>query len=50
MKGTLVLIYLFAASWLFAQEDVNRLIADAEHMEKKQGQCVTIGMSFSEKK
>jgi tetratricopeptide (TPR) repeat protein len=35
MKGTFVFFYLFAASWAFAQEDVDHLIADAEQMEKK---------------
>jgi tetratricopeptide (TPR) repeat protein len=35
MKGTFVFLCLLAASWTFAQEDVNHLIADAEKMEKK---------------
>ena len=35
MKGTVVFVYLFAASWSFAQEDVNHLIADAAKLERK---------------
>jgi tetratricopeptide (TPR) repeat protein len=35
MKGTVVFLYLFAAAWSFAQEDVNHLIADAEQLERK---------------
>jgi tetratricopeptide (TPR) repeat protein len=35
MKGTFVFLCLLGASWTFAQEDVNHLIADAEQMEKK---------------
>jgi tetratricopeptide (TPR) repeat protein len=35
MRGAFVFVYLFAASWTFAQENVTHLIADAEQMEKK---------------
>jgi tetratricopeptide (TPR) repeat protein len=35
MKGIVVFLYLFAASWSLAQEDVNHLIADAAKLERK---------------